>query len=133
MASIKYSRVLKDDEFKKELEKLNNMEAEKTSIKLSSKQTTSDEVLIMLKDYDVVEITLNDNQVLRVSSNNRWQIGDRYFGFNASDTEKGFTYREKRKEETTEDYLKSRYPISVNYTGHDKMKRVLDFFLNDIY
>lgn len=120
MAKLTSGRPLSEKEFQKELKKLNKLEQEKVSIKLLGKQTTAEVVLNMLKECDTVDVVLDD-KILRVSQNGKYWIGGTLHGFTPTSKEKGFTVDERNGEK-----------ISVNYTGHDLMKRVIDFFLEDI-
>ena len=120
MAKLTSGKSLNQKDFEKELEKLNKIEQEKVAITLLDKQTTAEEVLNMLKDYDAVDIVLDD-KILRVSQNGKYWIGGTLHGFTPTSKEKGFTVDERNGEK-----------ISVNYTGEDLMKRVIDFFLGHI-
>lgn len=120
MAKLTSGKSLSEKEFQKELEKLNKMEQSKVAITLLGKQTTSSDILNLLKDYNVVDVVLDD-KILRVSQNGKYWYGGCLFGISPTSKEKGFTMDER-----------SGAKISVNYTGEDLMKRYLDFFLDDI-
>lgn len=120
MAKLTSGKPLSEKEFQEELKKLNKLEQEKVAITLLGKQTTAEEVLNMLKDYDAVDIILDD-KILRVSQNGKYWIGGCLFGISPTSKEKGKTIDEKTNK-----------AISVNFTGDDLMKRYIDFFLDDI-
>lgn len=120
MSKLTSGKALSEKGFQIELEKLNKLEQRKDVITLLDKETTSEEILSMLKDYDAVDIVL-DNTILRVSKNGKYWIGGTLYGFTPTSKEKGFTIDER-----------SGAKISVNYTGEQQMKRVIDFFLGDI-
>lgn len=118
MAKLTSGKSLSEKEFQEELKKLNKLEQDKVSIKLLGKQTTSEEVLNMLKEHDTVDIVLNDDTVLRVSKNGKYWYGERLFGFSPTSDEEGFTVDDKTKQK-----------ISVNYTAKQQIAKVIDFYL----
>lgn len=118
MAKLTSGRPLSEKEFQEELKKLNKLEQEKVAITLLGKQTTSEEVLNVLKDYDVVDVVLDDDTVLRVSEHGKYWYGERLFGFSPTSDEEGFTVDDKTKQK-----------ISVNYTSKQQMAKVIDFYL----
>lgn len=118
MAKLTSGKRLSEKEFQEELKKLNKLEQKKVAITLLAKQTTAEEVLNMLKDYDAVDVILDDNTVLRVSKHGKYWYGERLFGFSPTSDEEGFTVDDKTKQK-----------ISVNYTSKQQMVKVLDFYL----
>lgn len=118
MAKLTSGKPLSEKEFQEELKKLNKLEQDKVSIKLLGKQTTSEEVLNMLKEYDKVDVVLDDDTVLRVSEYGKYWYGERLFGFSPTSYEEGFTVDDKTKQK-----------ISVNYTAKQQMVKVIDFYL----
>lgn len=79
MAYFKSGHECSVKEHEKALEKLNKIESEKIFIKLLHCQTTTDEVLDLLRDYDEVRVVLSDREVLRVCNNNIYFIGDNVY------------------------------------------------------
>lgn len=117
MAKLTSGKPLSEKEFQEELKKLNKLEQEKVAITLLGKQTTSEEVLNMLKDYDAVDVVLDD-KILRVSQNGKYWIGGTLHGFTPTSKEKGFTIDERNGAK-----------ISVNYTSEQQMTKVINYFL----
>ena len=118
MAKLTSGKPLSEKEFQEELKKLNKLEQENVSIELLGKQTTSSDILNLLKDYNVVDVVLDDNTVLRVSKHGKYWYGERLFGFSPTSDEEGFTVDDKTKQK-----------ISVNYTSKQQMIKVIDFYL----
>ena len=120
MSKLTSGKALNEKGFQVELEKLNKLEQRKAVITLLGKETTSEEVLSMLKNYDAVDIVL-DSTILRVSKNGKYWYGGCLFGISPTSKEKEKTIDEKTGK-----------AISVNFTGEDLMKRIIDFFLGHI-
>ena len=104
------SKVLTDNELEKELEKLNEIEKNRIVVEFD-KTADIDDILNTLKVVDEVKIQLDEETVLRLHRNNRYMINDELYGFNATDTEKGFT----------EDYNGKR--VSNNFTGDELYRK----------
>lgn len=79
MVYFKSGRECSVKEHEESLKKLNKIESEKIFIKLLHWQTTADEVLDLLRDYDEVRVVLSDREVLRVCNNNIYFIGDNVY------------------------------------------------------
>ena len=110
------SKVLTGNEFEKELEKLNKIEKNRIVVEFD-KNADIDDILETLKSVDEIKINLDEETVLRLHHNNRYMINDELYGFNASDTEAGFT-EEKGKR------------VSNNFTGVQLYKKYIKFLLN---
>ena len=110
------SKVLTGNEFEKELEKLNKIERNRITVEFD-KNANVDDILATLKSVDEIKIQLDEETVLRLHHNNRYMINDELYGFNASDTEAGFT-EEKGKR------------VSNNFTGSQLYKKYIKFLLN---
>ena len=110
------SKVLNSDEFEKELNKLNEIERSRIVVEFD-KNANIDDILETLKSVDEVKIQLDEETVLRLHHNNRYMINDELYGFNATDTEKGFTEDKSKK-------------VSVNFTGEQLYKKYIQFLLN---
>ena len=110
------SKVLTGEEFKKELQKLNEIEKNRITVEFD-KNADVDDILATLKSVDEIKINLDDETVLRLHHNNRYLINDELYGFNASDTEEGFT-EEKGKR------------VSNNFTGKELYRKYISFLLN---
>ena len=109
-------KVLTGEEFKKELQKLNEIEKNRIVVEFD-KNADIDDILATLKSVDEIKIQLDDKTVLRLHHNNRYMINDELYGFNASDTEEGFT-EEKGKR------------VSNNFTGKELYRKYISFLLN---
>ena len=110
------SKVLTGKEFEKELEKLNKIEQNRIVVEFDKTADIND-ILETLKVVDEIKINLDEETVLRLHHNNRYLINDELYGFNASDTETGFT-EEKGKN------------VSVNFTGEQLYRKYIQFLLN---
>ena len=110
------SKVLNSNEFEKELEKLNEIEKNRITVEFD-KNADVDDILATLKVVDEVKIQLDEETVLRLHHNNRYMINDELYGFNASDTEEGFTEDKGKK-------------VSVNFTGEQLYRKYIQFLLN---
>ena len=109
-------KVLTGEEFKKELQKLNEIEKNRITVEFD-KTADIDDILETLKVVDEIKINLDEETVLRLHHNNRYLINNELYGFNASDEEKGFT-EEKGK------------IVSVNFTGEQLYRKYISFLLN---
>ena len=110
------SKVLTGKEFERELKKLNEIEQNRITVEFD-KTADIDDILNTLKIVDEVKIQLDDETVLRLHHNNRYMINDELYGFNATDTEKGFTEDKGKK-------------VSVNFTGEQLYRKYIKFLLN---
>lgn len=110
------SKVLNSDEFEKELNKLNEIEQNRIVVEFD-KTAEVDDILTTLKVVDEVKINLDDKTVLRLHHNNRWMINDELYGFNSTDSEKGFTEDKGKK-------------VSVNFTGEQLYRKYISFLLS---
>ena len=110
------SKVLTGNEFEKELEKLNEIEKNRITVEFD-KNANVDDILATLKSVDEIKIQLDEETLLRLHHNNRYMINDELYGFNASDTEAGFT-EEKGKR------------VSNNFTGEQLYRKYIKFLLN---
>ena len=110
------SKVLTGNEFEKELEKLNEIEKNRIVVEFD-KNADVDDILETLKSVDEIKIQLDEETVLRLHHNNRYLINDELYGFNATDTEKGFTEDKGKK-------------VSVNFTGEQLYRKYIQFLLN---
>ena len=110
------SKVLNSDEFEKELNKLNEIEKNRIVVEFD-KTADIDDILNTLKVVDEVKINLDNETVLRLHHNNRYMINNELYGFNASDTEKGFTEDKGKK-------------VSVNFTGEQLYRKYIEFLLS---
>ena len=109
-------KVLTGEEFKKELQKLNEIEKNRITVEFD-KTADIDDILNTLKVVDEVKIQLDEETVLRLHHNNRYMINDELYGFNASDIEKGYTEDKGKK-------------VSVNFTGEQIYRKYIKFLLN---
>ena len=110
------SKVLTGNEFEKELEKLNEIEKNRIVVEFD-KNANIDDILETLKSVDEIKIQLDNETVLRLHHNNRYMINDELYGFNATDTEAGFTEEKGKK-------------VSVNFTGEQLYRKYIQFLLN---
>ena len=111
------SKVLNSDEFEKELNKLNEIEKNRIVVEFD-KTADIDDILNTLKVVDEVKIQLDEETVLRLHRNNRYMINDELYGFNATDTEKGFTEDNNGKR------------VSNNFTGDELYRKYISFLLS---
>ena len=81
------------------------------------KNANVDDILATLKSVDEIKIQLDEETVLRLHHNNRYMINDELYGFNATDTEAGFTEDKGKK-------------VSVNFTGEQLYRKYIQFLLN---
>ena len=109
-------KVLTGNEFEKELEKLNEIEKNRIVVEFD-KNADIDDILETLKIVDEVKIQLDDETVLRLHHNNRYYINDELYGFNATDTEKGFTEDKGKR-------------VSNNFTGDELYRKYISFLLS---
>ena len=109
-------KVLTGDDFQKELEKLNDIEKNRITVEFD-KNANVDDILATLKSVYEIKIQLDEATVLRLHHNNRYMINDELYGFNATDTEKGFTEDKGKK-------------VSVNFTGEQLYRKYIKFLLN---
>ena len=109
-------KVLTGNEFEKELEKLNEIEKNRIVVEFDKNENV-DDILETLKSVDEIKIQLDEETVLRLHHNNRYLINDELYGFNATDTEKGFTEDKGKK-------------VSVNFTGEQLYRKYIQFLLN---
>ena len=109
-------KVLNSDEFEKELNKLNEIEKNRITVEFDKNENV-DDILETLKSVDEIKIQLDEETVLRLHHNNRYLINDELYGFNATDTEKGFTEDKGKK-------------VSVNFTGEQLYRKYIQFLLN---
>ena len=110
------SKVLTDNDLEKELEKLNEIEKNRIVVEFD-KNANIDDILETLKSVDEVKIQLDDETVLRLHHNNRYYINDELYGFNATDTEKGFTEDKGKR-------------VSNNFTGDELYRKYISFLLS---
>ena len=110
------SKVLTGNEFEKELEKLNEIEKNRITVEFDKNENV-DDILETLKSVDEIKIQLDEETVLRLHHNNRYLINDELYGFNATDTEKGFTEDKGKK-------------VSVNFTGDQLYRKQIEFLLS---
>ena len=109
-------KVLTGEEFKKELQKLNEIESSRIVVEFD-KTADIDDILNTLKVVDEIKIILDEETVLRLHHNNRYYINDELYGFNATDIEKGYTEDKGKK-------------VSVNFTGEQLYRKYIQFLLN---
>ena len=109
-------KVLTGNELEKELEKLNEIEKNRIVVEFD-KTADIDDILETLKIVDEVKIQLDDETVLRLHHNNRYYINDELYGFNATDTEKGFTEDKGKR-------------VSNNFTGDELYRKYISFLLS---
>ena len=109
-------KVLTGEEFKKELQKLNEIEKNRITVEFD-KNADIDDILETLKVVDEIKIILDEETVLRLHHNNRYYINDEIYGFNATDIEKGYTEDKGKK-------------VSVNFTGEQLYRKYIQFLLN---
>ena len=110
------SKVLNSDEFEKELNKLNEIEKNRIVVEFD-KNADIDDILETLKSVDEVKIQLDEETVLRLHHNNRYMINDELYGFNATDTDKGFTEDKGKR-------------VSNNFTGNELYRKYISFLLS---
>ena len=110
------SKVLNSDEFEKELNKLNEIEKNRIVVEFD-KNADIDDILETLKIVDEVKIQLDEETVLRLHHNNRYMINDELYGFNATDTDKGFTEDKGKR-------------VSNNFTGNELYRKYISFLLS---
>lgn len=111
------AKVLTGEDFQKELEKLNEIEKNRIVVEFD-KNADVDDILATLKSVDEIKIQLDNETVLRLHHNNRYMINDELYGFNASDTEKGFTEDNNGKR------------VSNNFTGDELYRKYISFLLS---
>ena len=109
-------KVLTGEEFKKELQKLNEIEKNRIIVEFDKNADIND-ILETLKVVDEIKIILDKGTVLRLHHNNRYYINDELYGFNATDIEKGYTEDKGKK-------------VSVNFTGEQLYRKYIQFLLN---
>ena len=109
-------KVLTGEDFKRELEKLNEIEKNRIVVEFD-KNADIDDILNTLKVVDEIKIILDEETVLRLHHNNRYYINDELYGFNATDIEKGYTEDKGKK-------------VSVNFTGEQLYRKYIKFLLN---
>ena len=109
-------KVITSEEFKKELQKLNEIEKNRIVVEFD-KNADIDDILETLKVVDEIKINLDEETVLRLHHNNRYMINDELYGFNATDIEKGYTEDKGKK-------------VSVNFTGDQLYRKYIKFLLN---
>ena len=109
-------KVLTGEDFQRELEKLNEIEKNRIVVEFD-KNADIDDILETLKVVDEIKIILDEETILRLHHNNRYMINDELYGFNASDTEAGFTEEKGRR-------------VSNNFTGKELYKKYIKFLLN---
>ena len=109
-------KVLTGKEFEKELDKLNEIEKNRITVEFDRTADIND-ILNTLKVVDEVKIQLDEETVLRLHNNNRYLINDEIYGFNATDTEKGFTEEKGRR-------------VSNNFTGEELYRKYISFLLS---
>ena len=109
-------KVLTGEEFKKESQKLNEIEKNRIIVEFD-KNSDIDDILETLKVVDEIKIILDEETVLRLYHNNRYYINDELYGFNATDIEKGYTEDKGKK-------------VSVNFTGEQLYRKYIQFLLN---
>ena len=110
------SKVLTGEDFQRELEKLNEIEKNRIVVEFD-KNADVDDILETLKIVDEVKINLDEETVLRLHHNNRYMINDELYGFNATDTEKGFTEDKGKR-------------VSNNFTGDELYRKYISFLLS---
>ena len=110
------SKVLTGNEFENELEKLNEIEKNRITVEFD-KNANVDDILATLKSVDEIKINLDEETVIKLHHNNRYMINDELYGFNASDTEEGFTEEKGRR-------------VSNNFTGSQLYRKYIKFLLN---
>ena len=110
------SKVLTGKEFERELDKLNEIEKNRITVEFD-RTADIDDILNTLKVVDEIKINLDEETVLRLHHNNRYMINDELYGFNASDTEEGFTEEKGRR-------------VSNNFTGSQLYRKYIKFLLN---
>ena len=109
-------KVLTGEDFKKELQKLNEIEKNRIIVEFD-KTADIDDILNTLKVVDEIKIILDEETVLRLHHNNRYYINDELYGFNATDIEKGYTEDKGKK-------------VSVNFTGEQLYRKYIQILLN---
>ena len=109
-------KVLTGNVFEKELEKLNEIEKNRIIVEFD-KNANIDDILETLKIVDEVKIQLDEETVLRLHHNNRYMINDELYGFNATDTDKGFTEDKGKR-------------VSNNFTGNELYRKYISFLLS---
>ena len=109
-------KVLTGEEFKKELQKLNEIEKNRIIVEFDKTADIND-ILETLKVVDEIKINLDEETVLRLHHNNRYMMNDEWYGFNAFDTEAGFTEEKGNR-------------VSNNFTGEQLYRKYIKFLLN---
>ena len=109
-------KVLTGKEFEKELDKLSEIEKNRITVEFD-RTADIDDILNTLKVVDEVKIQLDEETVLRLHHNNRYMINDELYGFNATDTEAGFTEEKGRR-------------VSNNFTGEELYRKYISFLLS---
>lgn len=118
MTSFTNGKVLKDEDFLVELEKMEQINHRKAVVKLD-KTTPINEIFNTLEKVDEVKIKLNDYTELRIAHNNKYYVNDCLFGFNAND-KWGTKYDGDLAQKT------------VSYTGEQKFRRYISFLLENL-
>ena len=109
-------KVLTGEEFKKELQKLNEIEKNRIIVEFD-KNADIDDILETLNVVDEINIILDEEIALRLHHNNRDYINDELYEFNATDIEKRYPEDKGKK-------------ISVNFTGDQLYRKYIKFLLN---
>lgn len=118
MTSFTNGKVLKDEDFLVELEKLDKLNRQKAVIKLD-KTTDINEIFNVLAKVDEVKIKLDEETELRICHNNKYFINNHLFGFNSTD-KYGAEYDEETAKKT------------VPFTGEQKLKQLIKFILENL-
>lgn len=118
MKSFTNGKVLKDEDFLVELEKLDKLNHQKAVIKLD-KTTDINEIFDVLAKVDEVKIKLDEETELRICHNNKYFINNHLFGFNSTD-KYGAEYDEETAKKT------------VPFTGEQKLKQLIKFILENL-
>lgn len=118
MIGFTNSKVLKDEDFLVELEKLDKLNHQKAVIKLD-KTTDINEIFDVLAKVDEVKIKLDEETELRICHNNKYFINNHLFGFNSTD-KYGSEYDEETAKKT------------VPFTGEQKLKQLIRFILENL-
>jgi hypothetical protein len=118
MTSFTNGKVLKDEDFLVELEKLDKLNRQKAVVKLD-KTTNINEIFNVLAKVDEVKIKLDEETELRICHNNKYFINNHLFGFNSTD-KYGTEYDEETAKKT------------VPFTGEQKLKQLIKFILENL-
>ncbi len=118
MAKFNSGRSLKEEDFVKELEKLDQINRHKAVVTLD-KTTPVDEIFEMLSKVDEVKIMLDSETELRISQNNNYYVNGMLYGFNAND-EWGTKYEVDLAKKT------------VAFTGEEKFRKYIQFILENL-